>query len=340
MRAASGKERADNPVKERKSIVFASDARGIVPLSVAVWSLLEQAEEGTVYQVNVLSDGIPETAQDAIRQLAERQGKRHILRFFELEKVIPRDLGVTETIPRATWARLFLGRILPDVDRALYLDIDTMCCTDLSALCETDMKGAVVAGVLEEESHPASSFNKRLGIPLSCPGYINAGVMLMDLARFRDENLDAMCLEFYEEHRDASWALDQDSINGALYSRILPIHPRWNWNDSWTRRLGFVRKNEKMRKGYPLEDCVQAALDPGILHFMGRYKPWFYNYRLEGKRYAECMARAGLLGENGLPGFTFGKLVKKMTHALLYAHAHWRVRRLAKRLREEGSTKC
>ena len=315
-----------------KSIVFASDARGIIPLSVAIWSLLEQAAEGTVYQVNVLSDGIPEAAQDFVRQLAERKGKRHSLRFFDLEKVIPEDLGVTGAIPRATWARLFLGRMLPDVDRVLYLDIDTMCCTDLSALYETDMKGAAVAGVLEEESHPTSSFNERLGIPLSCPGYINAGVMLMDLTCFRRENLDVKCLEFYENHREACYALDQDSINGALYSRILPLHPRWNWNDGRTRRLGFVRKNQGMWKGYPLADSVQAALYPGILHFMGQYKPWFYNYRLEGKRYAECMTRAGLLGKNGLPGYTFDKCVKKMTHALLYAHARWRVRRLAGQL--------
>lgn len=325
-------EQSYHPMKDRKSIVFASDARGIIPLSVAIWSLLEQAAEGSDYHITVLSDGIPESSQTFIRQLADRCGKSHSLRFLELKEVIPEGLGVTDAIPRATWARLFLGRMLPDVDRALYLDIDTMCCADLSALCEMDMKGAAVAGVLEEKSHPTSSFNERLGIPLSCPGYINAGVMLMDLARFREEDLDVKCLEFYEKHREISYALDQDSINGALFDKILPIHPRWNWNDGRTRRLGFVKEDEKMWKGYPLMDSVQAALYPGILHFIGQHKPWFYNYRIEGKRYEECMARAGLLGKNGLPGFTFAKWLKKKTHALLYVQARWRIRRLAEKL--------
>lgn len=319
-------------MKGKRSVVFASDARGVLPLSVAVWSLLENSAEGAAWQINVIGDGIPEEARDSIRQLAQRAGKKCSLRFLELGDVIPGDVKVTERFPRSTWTRLFLGRMLPDVDRALYVDIDVMFCADPSALFDLDMKGAVVAGVLEDASHLGSFFNERLDMPLSCPGYINAGVMLMDLARFREENLDALCLKFYESHREVAYALDQDSINGALFDRILPIHPRWNWSDGLTRRLGFVRSDEKTWKGYTLADSVQAALYPGILHFKGQHKPWFYNYRFEAKRYEECMARAGLLGKNGLPGFTFSKWLKKKTHSLLYAQARWRIRRLAEEL--------
>ena len=49
----------DNPMKKNEfAVVLASDNRGILPLSVTVFSLLNTAGPETFYKIYVLSDGI------------------------------------------------------------------------------------------------------------------------------------------------------------------------------------------------------------------------------------------------------------------------------------------
>lgn len=51
------------------TVVFASNARGMLPLSVAAWSVAEHALESTVCDICILSDGIPAARQEELRAL-------------------------------------------------------------------------------------------------------------------------------------------------------------------------------------------------------------------------------------------------------------------------------
>lgn len=338
---ASVAEEVEFPLKSRQTTAgkytcyFASDGRGVLPLSVALWSLIERAEESTTYDVRILSDGIPKQEQVKIKEMVKRGSSRHDVTFYEVEEIIPeglKELQIEGRWPRATWARIFAGDLFPDVHRALYMDIDVLCCVDLTPLFELDMHGATLAMVREHVSHEGSHFNERLHIPLTCPGYFNAGVMLVDLDRFRTEKMKERILEYVQRNKAVIYTLDQDAINGALCESIMPLHPRWNWSDGKLRRLGLVRTDRACWKGYPLTDSIQAALQPGIMHYMGVHKPWLYNYRIDGKRYEDCMRRAGLLKEKRLPGFRWGILLRKILRYPLCVHARWNVRRLARKL--------
>ena len=59
--------------------------------------------------------------------------------------------------------------------------------------------------------------------------YFNSGVILMDLAGWRRENVLGKLLDFYGDHAGSLFACDQDTINGALKGRILPLSPRYNF---------------------------------------------------------------------------------------------------------------
>lgn len=59
--------------------------------------------------------------------------------------------------------------------------------------------------------------------------YFNSGVILMDLAGWRRENVLKKLLDFYGDHAGSLFACDQDTINGALNGRILPLSPRYNF---------------------------------------------------------------------------------------------------------------
>ena len=51
----------------------------------------------------------------------------------------------------------------------------------------------------------------------------------MDLAGWRRENVLKKLLDFYGDHAGSLFACDQDTINGALNGRILPLSPRYNF---------------------------------------------------------------------------------------------------------------
>ncbi len=51
------------------SVAFASDSKGILPLKVALWSVLESASPETVCSIYVLCDGMPEEMQEELRAL-------------------------------------------------------------------------------------------------------------------------------------------------------------------------------------------------------------------------------------------------------------------------------
>lgn len=321
-------------------VAFASNANGILPLKVAMWSVLESAAPETVCNIYVLSDGIPGDMQEQVRAMAGKAGGRHRITFIAVEDIIPENLKGASRLPRTSWARIFLPKLLPDVHRILYLDIDTLTCTDLRQLMEMDMKGAAIGAVIEYASHAGSDFNERLDIPQSCPGYFNAGVLLMDLDTFRREDFIPMLLDFAERYKDVLTGIDQDTLNGVLWSRTIHLHPRWNWHDGLTRRILKNKLSAPIWQGNSPLHSVEAALAPAILHFQGPHKPWHYNHLPERKRYEECMRRAGLEGAFPLPGFNLKDAIKRIVYIPIYMLTRHRIARLARRLHARVGDAC
>lgn len=316
---------------EHYPVIFASDERGVQPLGVAIYSLLEVADASSVYEVYVLSNGISEQSRKRLRNLFAADHARHSLVFVDVSNLPAlSELPATARWPVSMWARVFIPELLPAVSgKVAYLDIDILVCQDLRELFHTPLNGKAIGVVLEHPSHEGSHFNKRLDIPQMAPGYFNSGVMLMDMDVFRQQHLVEKIISFGKAHRDVLDCPDQDALNGALCENLQPIHHKWNWHDGLTRLLLKRNAGARMSRGAALEVAVEAALRPGILHYQGPNKPWHYTYRIERKRYADVMRRSGF-GIYPLPG----KTLKKQIKAVLYAPVYWltwlRIRRLYK----------
>ncbi len=318
-------------------VIFASDARGLMPLTVSLWTLLETAKPDTVYDIRILNDGItPETQQELKAKLAPL-GERHSIRFMEVVDALAANLRenmekwTCTALPRSAWSRIFAPQLMPEIDRAIYLDIDIVVCDDLTSLYETDMKGAAIGGVLERRSAPDSHFNKRLEMPLECEGYFNSGILLLDFAQFRRDHLSEAVMEFAHAHPDVLEAPDQDALNGTLCMKTIPLHPRWNWHDGLARRILKANPDAEFWRGNTPRDTVEAAMHPGVMHFLGPHKPWRYNFRMYGPVYEAAMRRAGFGDMFPLPGWKLGACLRRFFYQPLYALTRWRIRRLARR---------
>ena len=104
---------------------------------------------------------------------------------------------------------VFLAKLLPDLDRVLYLDADVVVVDDLRALYATDLGSNVVAAAPDlYRQYRLAAF----GLSGSQP-YVNAGVLLIDLARWRRESLTDRLVRFVERSGPQLELHDQDALN-------------------------------------------------------------------------------------------------------------------------------
>lgn len=320
--------------KNEFAVVLASDNRGILPLSVTVFSLLNTAGPDTFYKVYILSDGIDAGNRSKLEELAAPFDCR--LEFIEISNILEEhDFPHTQQWPVPAWGRVFIPELLKEEKgNVLYLDIDVLVCRDLTELFRTDLAGRAVGVVFENFSKPGSHFNERLDMPLSCTGYFNSGVLLMDVDVFRQKGLVRAVLDYAVSYRDRLTCPDQDALNGALCELTAPLHPRRNWHDGLTRRILKNDPAEKFWRGVTPRQAVEAALEPGILHYQGVHKPWRYNWRYEGERYERVMRDAGLLC-GPLPGRTPLAVLKKYLYKPVYRMTGNKILKLRERFDEE-----
>jgi lipopolysaccharide biosynthesis glycosyltransferase len=170
----------------------------------------------------------------------------------------------------ASLLRLRLPSVLKDIDRVVYLDCDLVVLNDIATLYDIDLLGFPLAACLDfwlTGSPPfappgwrADEWHKFLRevVRLSnSKAYFNAGVMVMDLKKFRSTSLIRAADEFLERTNYETPFVDQEALNHVIDGAFVRLDTRWN---------------------------VLAALghsDPWIIHYAGPYKPW----SCEGRRF-------------------------------------------------------
>ena len=119
--------------------------------------------------------------------------------------------------------RAAICKELPDFDKALVLDTDTVAVRDVSDLWDLDMEGCYIAATPEWHR---TTHNGLM--------YCNCGVVLQDLAKLRewkaDEVIDTLNRRYYKY-------VDQDVYNYTCQGHIAEMPWEYNANH-WTRK-GF-----------------------------------------------------------------------------------------------------
>jgi lipopolysaccharide biosynthesis glycosyltransferase len=242
---------------------------GYVPHSAAMLhSVLAHRGELGAHVHYLHTPRLSEDARLLLREMVERQGGA--ISLYEIGDERVEGLPSEELFTPAMWFRIFLPELLPDVDRVLYLDVDTLAVDSLEPLWRTDLTGYLLGAVTNVfERH-------RLGRPamLGLAGphvYFNSGVLLLNLVEMRRAGSTAAILDYARgKGAELEWP-DQDALNVVLGGRRLGLHPRWNCMNS---TLTFPWAPEVFGE----EAVEEARRHPGIRHFEGpeRNKPWHY----------------------------------------------------------------
>jgi lipopolysaccharide biosynthesis glycosyltransferase len=285
---------------------------GYVPHSAAMLHSVLASRGESDLQVHYLhGPGLPRPDRDLLARMVDEGGGS--ISFHETPDERLEGLPVVEAFTGAMWYRTFLPELLPDVDRVLYLDVDTIAVDDLTPLWETDLSEHYVAAVTNvfQPGHAARSAD--LGLP-SPDVYFNSGVLLFNLDTMRrDARAEAIRECARERGGELGWP-DQDALNLVLGTRRVPLHPRWNLMNSM---LAFPEAAEV----FGANALEEARRRPGIRHFEGpgENKPWHYLCRRELRELYLDHRRRTPWPEVALEGAGAGNRLRRLARQALTA---------------------
>jgi lipopolysaccharide biosynthesis glycosyltransferase len=189
--------------------------------------------------------------------------------------------------------RLLMPELLPDAERAIYLDSDTLVLGDLWELWCHDLSGKHVGmartpGVSSVAGHFGMKHYEKYGLDPTTP-YFNSGVLLADLARLRADESAKKLMSFLEHFQEIVALPDMDALNVVLRDKISELDPSWNTILKGGRiRLKYIFAQH----GVGLHPIIGAK----IYHYT-EVKPWEYGclnvYRSIFFQYLDKTAWAG-----------------------------------------------
>ncbi|MBO7394235.1 MAG: glycosyltransferase family 8 protein, partial [Abditibacteriota bacterium] len=171
---------------------------------------------------------------------------------------------------KTTYYRLYIAELYPEYNKVIYIDSDTVVQGDISELYNTDVSDYPIGAV--RDRFMEAKYYRRYNIPKGTPVF-NAGIMLINLANWRETGLHKKALDYSAE----TGLNDQISLNTLLRGNWLPLDYRWNMVTGYYRRY----YNYAMNKLYPFPfaNVTERIKDPYILHTTGSKKLSDYSYK-------------------------------------------------------------
>jgi lipopolysaccharide biosynthesis glycosyltransferase len=255
-------------------VVCAADNNYVIPLSVTLKSILVNLKTPQKITCFVIDGGIEESNKQKI--LKSLDSKQITIKWLQPTDSILNKVKVSGHVTVATYYRLLIPDLLPQqLKKAIYLDCDLVVNEDLQQLWTIDIGDTYLLAVqdmgIREVSNPRGGLHnyQELGIHPNSK-YLNAGVMVFNLEKWRTENISTRAIEYLEQNKEHVLNWDQDGVNAVLVGKWRELDPRWNQTPS-------VYKYRSWKDSPFTEEVYKSVIQqPYIVHFATAIKPWHY----------------------------------------------------------------
>lgn len=231
------------------NICLACDDNYAKYAGVVIASIMKNSESDEILNFYILDGGISDDNKSKFNEL--KTIKNCNIEFVQIDESMFEDYKKVAThkyISIATYYRLRLATLLPNIKRIVYFDCDMVINASLKELFYTELGDNVIAGVKD--------INKRM--LEQNPNYINAGMVLFDLEKIREENIEQKFYDYTNEYFETIKVGDQEIINEVLKNRIKIVDDNWNVQSSnFTNRSSYTS-------------------NPKVIHYVARKKPWHF----------------------------------------------------------------
>jgi lipopolysaccharide biosynthesis glycosyltransferase len=285
---AGGQNQQSNPL-EPVWIVSAADDNYAMPLAVTIRSAIDSLDPARQLNVCIIDGGLSIESKE--RLLRSWQAPRVTVRWLEPPVGQIADLKTENHLNLVTYLRLFMPSLLPvSLDRAIFLDADLLIQKDLGGLWATPLGDAPIAAVNDyftpylntretigraslcdrhpDKCHPIANY-RELGLNGNA-GYFNAGVMVVNLAKWREIDVLHQAMELVRKHHEHVRYCDQYALNVLFSEKWKRLDPRWNQNSNLWAWGGADDGAFDPQLFWTLRN------EPWIVHFTWIRKPWHY----------------------------------------------------------------
>ena len=194
-----------------------------------------------------------------------------------------------------TYYRLFIASLFPQYGKVIYLDCDLVVLGDISELYHTELGDNILGACPEQFVQNTKEFRayaaEALGVDPD--GYVNAGVLLMNLAEFRKNRIEEKFVRLITEHDFDLLDPDQAYLNYLCFDKIQILSNGWN------------------KEPMPLA-CEGKK---NIVHYALYKKPWQYDDVMDGEYFWYYAERSPFYEQIILNKQNFGEAEREQKEA-------------------------
>lgn len=256
------------PTSATVHVLFCADRRFLQHAAAAALSVVTAARSRPV-SLHILSCDADDVAEATLRQaLSSCRSAKVFVYKVEPERLA--GLFIDRHLTKEAYLRFLAPEILPkDVRRVVYLDCDLIVLDDIAKIFVADLGGKAVGAVADCAWTDVASQERLCELGLGPEHvYVNSGVLVMDLDRWRREGLTDRLLRFATVRGPRLLRHDQDALNAVLKDEIRLLDRRWNL------QVLLLSRWAKRHLPQDFAATAEARRRPGILHFSTAEKPW------------------------------------------------------------------
>lgn len=244
-------------------IIYASDENYFPYIYVGIQTLLETNSDKDIH-VNYIYQNVSDRNLKYLDDLGKKYG--HTVNSFEfvMPEVYEKLPSYQGTGSKTTYAKFLFASMFPNAEKVLFLDPDTIVLGNIQYLIDIELGDYLIAGVTE----CLPSYHKDAAKMDARDQYINGGMVLCNLKKWREENFEERALERLGDIT-TNFNYDQGIINEMCAGRILVLDPCYNA----LAEIFAFKSAEKIKKRYGFDDYYtqeqieQSYKHPVIVHF-------------------------------------------------------------------------
>lgn len=244
-------------------IFFATDDNYAPFLEVALRSLIENASKNFKYNIHILNTGLSDISKTSLSALADQNFNIIFEDISDKIEPIKARLKNVYHFSLVTYYRLFIESLFPQYDKVLYLDCDIVVLGDISKLYNTMLGNNLVGAITDQVISGDEVFRRyaSLGVGVEPKKYFNAGILVMNLKKFRAEKIEEKFVYLMNTYNFDVCDPDQAYLNALCKDRVKYLPNGWN------------------KEPFPTQ--TEGKLN--IAHYALYKKPWQYDDVINGE---------------------------------------------------------
>lgn len=270
-------------------IVLCSDNHFMPATSVAIQSILENANPSNQYDIIVLHSKITPFVENTVKAMCDGSANVSI-RFFDISFILEGSDFFVENrkaITQEAYYRLFIPWLLSEEYKsALYMDGDMIVRKDIMPIFAHIQAGKLISAVRDYwgicncymPNETLKPYRESIGLD-HIDDYVISATLLFNLDLFREtytleDVLGLAAARQWDQH-------DQDVLNILCKDSIHFLSVDWGWMSDYGNNHYLPDR---------LQNEINEAVDPVIVHFGGGRKPWkktYGAYDMDFWRYAD-----------------------------------------------------